>query len=1555
MSDLPVYKPRKSNPVIVNNSEQLEFLALDWYECDLPSESPIERKECYLNQEHNKAYTIFIFGVTAEGHSVCVRVKNYMPYFYLQIPDNFNDKQTQDFVDSFDSSKCEDYTEEEIVEYEEAVANKDYKFTDTFKQNCRYYKDSVVGPIINNKTKQYEVSPEIKKNLKTQLVEKKIFWTFMNEQKFKFLKVAHKSKQGHRFMERAFKNPKKLKISGKTNTAIKYNLYESDLEPVLRFLHDTKVKPSSWISIAGNKFKTETHQSKTQINISCDWTEICPLEKTDIPPLLIASFDIEADSSHGDFPIPKKDCKKLSNQLIISWIKNVKIIEKKEYDVLHKRSINSTNVNNKLTIPEEFIYIESKIKKSSNTNSANSANSDNSNEVEYINNAKAYLDTLLESNSGTNVTNKNKEINYLREVIKYIKAKECIADKELFFANRIKQALGFGQFANLDNEIDLIYLKKPMRAKVFVNSNAFTAFVEKIYSICNHSIRKVKANTEMKKAVNEVTAIEAAKTKKSARFSLEDLKKVIADVAKKHDILVRDLQDKIITKEVIVRFVNHEINKAFGFAEGDKVIQIGTVFWRYGESGICHNNIITLRGCDKFNVGDKSCEVISKIMERDVLLEWTKLIELHDPDIIIGYNTFGFDESFMYDRISDLAIDVERVTLSKEDMKTLEANTQYQKFINLGRLDDSIVKKVPEAKGGIINKKLSSSALGDNFLYYFNMPGRVQIDLLKVCQASLTKLPSYKLDSVAEFYISGKIKDILTTCEGDYSSSLEESTYLKVDNINELDIGNYIVISMAATTAKLFDGEKLKILEIDRENKKIKVDRAVPKSCLTSGPVWGLGKDDITPQDIFRMQKGSNAERAEIAKYCIQDCVLLIRLLRKLDVITNNFGMSNVCLVPFAYIFLRGQGIKAFSLVTNECAKEDFLLPVLEKIEPEELDVDDSVRRVHTIVAGATAGDNDVEANGDLDLDLGDALDTGEIEEDGEDGESVEESVDNEEVKPSKTFTLKNDFNKIYMTEESYEGAIVLNPKCDIYTEDPITVMDFSSLYPSEMISSDLSHDRICEDPFWLGESGVKHLQELGLTYLDRSYDNFEWINPKIKSKGKRKCGSSTIRFVQYPDGSKGLIPRILMGLLKSRKTTKKLMDSESDPFKKSVLDGLQLAYKVTANSIYGQIGAKTSKIYKPQIAASTTAGGRARIIHARDFVLRAYKCEIVAGDTDSIMVLFDISEGKKEILSDREKISRAIAIGQEVEQRIKVELPTYHCLSYEKVLYPAIFIAKKKYLALKYEDTPDSFKQISMGIVLKRKESSSILKHIYVGVIDRIMKDKNVENAITFVKDEIKKMIDGKFDMNMFVISKTLSSYYKDPESIPHKVLADRITERDPGNKPASNERIPYVFIKIKEEPGVDYLNGDRIESVPYVKKNNLQIDYEKYIVNQIMKPVSQIFELIVEKLPMFQHGKGYYEEMDNIWFNKYLGDQVKTDKKIRQLKALMVQKLIFQPLIDYANSKVNKVNTIDKWIKPIEILQTEEVKEEKKVEKPNHEITIKKLKQTKLSFGKK
>ena len=1578
----PGYQPRKKVLVPVNTNEPIEFIALDWYECDLYSDHQIERKNTYLNQEHNKAYTIFVFGVTAQGHSVCLRIKNYLPYFYVKIPDNFTPVQSLEFLDNMDVTRfCEDYDDEDIEDYQTAFSNKDHDTTQRFKFNSRYYKDAI-------------------DRKQSSLVDKKIFWSFMNEQLFSFAKVAFKSKSGYQFMERCFKSPLKLNISGHTKS-LQYNLFESDLEPVLRFMHDNKIKPSSWLQIAGGSYSIENRQAKTQINISADYHCIFPLERVEIPPILIASFDIEADSSHGDFPIPLKDCKKLANQLAITWIRDQRIIEKKNYErllsgIVRDRDHCHDQAN---MLPLALHYTDKKNTKY---------------DEEILIQIKTVLDSAVHGIPGIDANAQqstpvltphilptpqqytSKAITYLREVAKYITAKLNIAKHHAFFDIRIKKALAFSEYADVDNDVDYIYLKKPTRAMAFLSSPDYSRMIENFHYICNRPIRKIKANTIMKKAQAEVATLESKKLALNPRFTLDDLLAIIVDCAKKHGVSERDLQDKIITKETMARFINQQLNHAFGFANGDTVIQIGTVFWRYGDPNIIHNNIITLKSCDNFKVGTAQCEVISKENERDVLLEWSKLIEEHDPDIIIGYNIFGFDESFMYDRITDLCLTNDRLTLSKDDIKSLDDNATYKSFINLGRFEPSIVKRVPTAKGGIINKKLSSSALGDNFLYYFNMPGRVQIDLLKVCQASLTKLPSYKLDSVSEYYISGKIKEVIISSVLDTSTapdttpdttpdtqqataqSEEASCILKVDNINDLEVGNYIVISMSTTTAKLYDGDKLKILAIDKVASKITLDRVVPKSCLASVPLWGMGKDDITPQDIFRMQKGTSKDRALIAKYCIQDCALLIRLLRKLEVISNNFGMSNVCLVPFAYIFLRGQGIKAFSLITNECAKENFLLPVLEKIEPEEIDVDDSVRRVHTIVAGGTNGDNEVET--DDDLDLSQVIDNADTDEDKEENTSditdMNDTTDTTNTKDNSTddieldldskgkvkpFTLKPNFNQIIMNDEGYEGAIVLEPKPDIYTEDPITVMDFSSLYPSEMITSDLSHDRICEDPYWLGESGAKHLEELGLSYLDRSYDNYEWINPKIRSKGKRKCGTTTVRFVQYPDGTKGLIPRILMGLLKSRKTTKKLMESEPDPFKKGVYDGLQLAYKITANSLYGQTGARTSKIYKAQIAAATTAGGRARIIHARDFALREYtESKIIYGDTDSIFVQFKVvNENEKNKISDREKIQRAITIGQEFEEKIKKELPGVHCLAYEKVLFPFILISKKRYLALKYEDSPDTYKQISMGLVLKRRDNAPILKHCYLGVIDCLVKDRNVTNAITFIQEEIKKMIDSKFDMNMFVISKTLSSYYKDPESIAHKVLADRMSERDPGNKPASNERIQYVFIKIKEEKGVEYLQGDRIEHINYVRKHNLQVDYEKYILNQIMKPISQLFELIVEKLPMFPYGKGYYEELHNIYYNKLNGDIDKTDTKIKKLKQAMVQKLIFQPLIDYAHLKVSNVKTLNSWFSQIDnpIKNTIEnpntnieVKEEKKVEKPKHEIKVKKNKQLNL-----
>ena len=144
--------------------------------------------------------------------------------------------------------------------------------------------------------------------------------------------------------------------------------------------------------------------------------------------------------------------------------------------------------------------------------------------------------------------------------------------------------------------------------------------------------------------------------------------------------------------------------------------------------------------------------------------------------------------------------------------------------------------------------------------------------------------------------------------------------------------------------------------------------------------------------------------------------------------------------------------------------------------------------------------------------------------------------------------------------------------------------------------------------------------------------------------------------------------------------------------------------------------------------------------------------------------------------------------------------------------------------------------------------------------------------------------------------------------------------------------------------------MQGDRIEHINYVREHKLRPDYEKYILNQIMKPVSQLFELVIEKLPTFPYGKGYYEEMYNIWYNKYDGNDLKTEKKIKQLKAKMVQQLIFEPLLQHSRIQASNNKTIDNWFKPVKSTDNQILDNIIEPEKVLHQIKVKKNKQLSL-----
>ncbi|MGA1777064.1 MAG: 6-phosphofructokinase, partial [Flavobacteriaceae bacterium] len=163
--------------------------------------------------------------------------------------------------------------------------------------------------------------------------------------------------------------------------------------------------------------------------------------------------------------------------------------------------------------------------------------------------------------------------------------------------------------------------------------------------------------------------------------------------------------------------------------------------------------------------------------------------------------------------------------------------------------------------------------------------------------------------------------------------------------------------------------------------------------------------------------------------------------------------------------------------------------------------------------------------------------------------------------------------------------------------------------------------------------------------------------------------------------------------------------------------------------------------------------------------------------------------------------------------------------------------------------------KRNEMGIVLKRRDNAPIVKDVYGGVIDILMKEKNIQKAIDYVHKCLQDLVDGNVPIEKLIITKSLRSFYKNPQGVAHKVLADRIAQRDPGNKPTSGDRIPFVYIVTKlQGKGKKVLQGDKIETPTFIKENNLQIDYSFYITNQIMKPLLQLFGLVLKDIWLSQ-----------------------------------------------------------------------------------------------------
>ena len=1089
----------------------------------------------------------------------------------------------------------------------------------------------------------------------------------------------------------------------------------------------------------------------------------------------------------------------------------------------------------------------------------------------------------------------------------------------------------------------------------------------------------------------------------------------------------------------------------------DEIIQIGLSFRWSDDLMTPVERYVLVSGTTE---PSPDLKIISCKNEQDLLTKFKQYIQGEDPDIIVGYNTFGFDDGYIAERCSMYNLELQ---LGRDD------TSQWGSRMDMVKTE----------------KKTFELASGKFAVRYFDLPGRLPIDLI-ISLRREQNLDSYKLDSVASTFLRDKVTKRI-------------GNEIHTKSTRGLFVGNYVRFDIVTNTINPYrEGQKFKVKSISPKSFVIETDEPILDDLsedFQSKLEWSFSKDDVSAQEMFELHRKGPADRTTIAKYCIQDCDLVLTLMAKLDTLVNARGMADVCRVPIDFIFLRGQGIKIYSAVAYNASQRGQIIMAQDSID------------------------------GDM----------------------------------------------------SYEGAVVLPPKIGMYLDDPIPVLDFNSLYPSNMIAFNISPDSLVYVKTFNTEGRKIYHEGLDGEQLEKIKESYtvDEISFDVKDESGEVTGRKTCGYAQPTDDprSKGLLPMTLDILLKKRKETRKLMETTEDESQKSVLNGLQLAYKVVANSVYGQTGSRTSPIRKVEVAACTTAVGRAKLIEAKTIVESEFGATVIYGDSvtgytpvtikqnDQVKIInieelgtswkkcensdkefcelentyswtsdgwmplhrvirhalaphkkiirvlthtgmVDVTDDHSLLRLDKTEVSsKELKVGDEllhhaypniastitditlthkakiagfffgdgscgvyecpsgmkaswalnnaniellkgyvescnivypefewiinntiessgvyklvprsshgikefikkyrddmyvgkrknipdwvlngsqeirqafwngmydadgdkdtngyvrVDQKhqttcaqiallgsllgynvsindrrdklkiarmtfsrkmqrknpnaikkmyeipysgyvydlttenhhfqagigkmivhntdsIFVQFPTKnlaeainygkraadkinslctrkaHKIEYEKTFFPFILFCRKRYMGLKYEDDPTKCKRVGMGIALKRRDNAPIVKDIFGGALDILMEERSLKNAQNFVKDMLIQVMQNKLPLEKYIITKQLRDDYKNPAQIAHRVLADRMEERDAGNAPQVGDRLAYIYVANRKD---EKKQGDKIEHIDFVKKRNLKPDVEFYISNQIQNPVAQLFALGIEQL---------------------------------------------------------------------------------------------------------
>lgn len=392
-----------------------------------------------------------------------------------------------------------------------------------------------------------------------------------------------------------------------------------------------------------------------------------------------------------------------------------------------------------------------------------------------------------------------------------------------------------------------------------------------------------------------------------------------------------------------------------------------------------------------------------------------------------------------------------------------------------------------------------------------------------------------------------------------------------------------------------------------------------------------------------------------------------------------------------------------------------------------------------------------------------------------------------------------------------YVGATVLDAQTGAYYE-PITALDFASLYPSIMMAHNLCYSTLV---------------------MDKRYDNLPSV--EYETHGDH-------RFAQNVPS---LLPAILSDLKQFRKKAKADMAKAKGTPMYHVYNGKQLAYKISMNSVYGFTGASRGMLPCVAIASTVTSQGRTMIQMSKEYVEQHYPGSIVRyGDTDSIMVQFDTG-GR----TGMDAIEYSWKLGERAADEITKIFKRPNELELEKVYCPYFLYSKKRYAAKMWvmgNSGKIEFDKIDIkGLQVIRRDNCAFVREACQDVIDMILDSSDPSGPLEYAERKKADLLEGRVPMDKLVLSKRLGDSYKN-NNLAHVVVRDKIRERAPGSEPQSGDRVQFVVVDTGNKKHKMY---EKAEDPAFVASNGLTLDYVYYLKHQFETPIKDLLEPLLTK----------------------------------------------------------------------------------------------------------